>query len=458
MAQPQIALSALAKLRSGFTGSLLQPGDGEYDNVRALHNGLIDKHPALIARCRNERDIGTSIAFAREHGLEIAVRGGGHNVSGRASVEGGLMIDLSLMKAITVDATAKRAVAQGGVTWGEFNRATQEHGLATTGGVISSTGIAGLTLGGGYGYLGGKYGLATDNLVAATVITADRSVVRASESENPDLFWALRGGGGNFGVVSSLEYRLHPVGPTITGGAIGWPFSQSREVLRLYREFTASAGDEVTCLGGVGHAPDGSGAKVAIIGAAFIGAVADGEKALRPLKEFGSPLFDSIQPMSYCDLNGMFDVAYPKGMLNYWKSNFLSSVNDDVVSVLVDMVEDCPSKYSGIFIEHWHGAAVRVPQDQTAFHHRHEGHNLLVLSQWQDAAANEQNIAWARQGFARLEPFFAAARYVNYMDQDDAADLAGPFGGNYARLAQIKAKWDPENVFHLNQNIQPGGE
>ena len=455
MAHPQITLSAIAKLRSSFAGTILQPGDPDYDVVRALHNGLIDKHPAVIARCRNDADIAAGIAFAREHGLEIAVRGGGHNVSGRASVEGGMMIDLSLMKAISVDTTARRAVAQGGVTWGEFNRATQEHGLATTGGVISTTGIAGLTLGGGYGYLAGKHGLATDNLVAATVVTADGKIVRACDSENPDLHWALRGGGGNFGVVSSLEYSLHPVGPMVMAGAIAWPSSQAREVLRFYREFTASAGDELTCIAGVGHAPDGSGAKVAIIGAAYFGAMTDGERMLRPIKQFGSPLFDMIQPTSYCDLNSIFDIGYPKGMLNYWKSNFLTTLGDDVINIMVDMLEHCPSKYSGVFVEHWHGAAARVPHNETAFHHRREGHNLLILSQWQEAAAKEENIAWARQGFARLEPFSAGARYVNYLDQDDAADLAGPFGGNYARLAKVKARWDPENVFHLNQNIQP---
>ncbi len=455
MAQPQIALSALAKLRSKFAGTILQPADPNYDDVRALHNGLIDKHPAVIARCQNEADVAASIAFAREHGLEIAVRGGGHNVTGRASVEGGMMIDLSLMKAITVDPATRRAVAQGGVTWGEFNLATQEHGLATTGGVISTTGIAGLTLGGGYGYLAGKHGLATDNLVAATVVTAEGKTVRASDSENPDLYWALRGGGGNFGVVSSLEYSLHPVGPTIMAGAIAWPMAQAHEVLRFYREFTASAGDELTCIAGVGHAPDGSGAKVAIIGAAYFGAMADGERVLRPIKEIGSPLFDMIQPTTYCDLNSIFDIAYPKGKLYYWKSNFLATLDDSVIDTMVATLERCPSKHSGVFLEHWHGAAARVPQDRTAFHHRHEGHNLLVLSQWYGAEAKGENVAWARETFGALEPSFSKSRYVNYLDQDDSADLAGPFGANYARLAEIKAKWDPENLFHLNQNIQP---
>ena len=297
MAQPQIALPAIAKLRSKFGGTALQPGDEEYDNVRALHNGLIDKHPALIARCRNDADIAASIAFAREHRLEIAVRGGGHNVSGRASVEGGMMIDLSLMKAISVNAATRRAVAQGGVTWGEFNRETQQHGLATTGGVISTTGIAGLTLGGGYGYLAGKHGLAADNLVAATLVTADGKTVRASDSENPDLYWALRGGGGNFGVVSSFEYSLHTVGPTIMAGVVAWPFSQAREVLRFYREFTESTARRT-------HLPGGSWACAGWFrrkgshhrGRRIADAMTDGERMLRPIKEFGSPLFDTIQP------------------------------------------------------------------------------------------------------------------------------------------------------------------
>jgi FAD/FMN-containing dehydrogenase len=455
MAQSQIALSAVAKLRSNFAGTIVQPSDQDYDKVRALHNGLIDKHPALIARCRNAAHIAASIDFSREHRLEIAVRGGGHNVSGRASVEGGMMIDLSLMKTITVNAASRRAVAQGGITWGEFNRETQQHGLATTGGVISTTGIAGLTLGGGYGYLAGKHGLACDNLVAATLVTADGQIVRASDSENPDLYWALRGGGGNFGVVSSLEYQLHPVGPTIMAGAIAWPSSQAREVLRLYREFTASATNEVACIAGVGHTPDGSGVKVVIIGAAYLGATKDGERILRPIKEFGSPLFDAIQPMGYGDLNSIFDSAYPKGMRNYWKSNFLTTLDENVIDTIVGTIDDCPSKHSGIFLEHWHGALTRVPQEQTAFVFRHEGHNMLVLSQWPDAAADRENIAWARESFVAVEPFFASARYVNYLDHDDAPDKAGPFGGNYARLARIKARWDPENVFHLNQNIQP---
>jgi FAD/FMN-containing dehydrogenase len=436
-------------------GTILQPGDADYDSVRALHNGMIDKRPAVIARCRNDNDIIASIAFAREHRLEIAIRGGGHNVSGRASVEAGIMIDLSLMKSISMDPVARRVTAQGGVTWGELNRETQHHGLATTGGVISTTGIAGLTLGGGYGYLAGQHGLAADNLVSATLVTANGELVRASESEHPDLFWALRGGSGNFGVVSSLEYRLHPVGPTIMAGAIAWPFSQAREVLRFYREFTESASDELTVLAGVGHAPDGSGVKLAIIVAAYFGPLTDGEQVLRPIKQFGSPLFDNIQPTGYADLNGIFDAAYPKGMLYYWKSSFLNGLNQDASNTIVEMIERCPSKYSGITLEHWHGAAARVPQEQTAFVHRREGYNLLVLSQWQDAAVSGENIAWARDAYAALKPSFAEARYLNYMDQDDAADLAGPFGANYAKLAQVKVRWDPENVFHLNQNIQP---
>jgi len=455
MSQPQIALSALAKFRSSLAGSVLQPGDADYDNVRAVFNGLIDKHPAVIARCRNEADIVSSIAFAREYGLEIAVRGGGHNVGGRASVEDGMMIDLSLMKVVSVDPATKRAVAQGGATWGDFNTATQQHGLATTGGVISTTGIAGLTLGGGFGYLAGKYGLACDNLVAATVVTAAGKVVRASLDENPDLYWALRGGGGNFGVVSSFEYSLHPVGPTIMAGVVAWHVSEAREVLRFYREFTKSCADEVACLAGIVPAPDGSGVKVALIGASHCGSLSDGEKALRRIKERGSPLLDAIQPTRYCELNSMFDPAYPKGMLHYWKSSFLNVLSDDFIDTMIGNLERCPSKDSNIFLERWHGAAARVPQDKTAFPHRREGFNMALISQWRDTATNPENIAWARESYAAMEPFCAEARYVNYLDQDDTSDIAGPFGSNYARLAKIKATWDPGNVFHLNQNIQP---
>jgi hypothetical protein len=356
---------------------------------------------------------------------------------------------------VSVDPVAQRAVAQGGVTWGEFNSATQKHGLATTGGVISTTGIAGLTLGGGFGYLAGKHGLAVDNLVAATVVTADGRVVRASEEENPDLFWALRGGCGNFGVVSSFEYRLHPVGPAIMAGAVAWPFSRAQEVLRFFRQFAKLSPDEVISMSAVGHAPDGSGVKVVIIGASHCGTIADGERVLRPIKELGSPLFDSIQPTSYCDLNSMFDATYPKGMLYYWKSSFLNVLSDESIDKMIEAVESCPSKYTGILVEHWHGALARVPQDRTAFPHRLEGFNLGLISQWQDPADNEANVAWTREVFTELQPFCAKARYVNYLDQDDGADLSGPYGANYARLSQVKARWDRGNLFHLNQNIQP---
>ena len=285
---------ALEKLRSRFCGSLLQLGDPDFDEVRRVHNGLIDKTPALIAQCRTESDIRAAIACAREYDLEISVRGGGHNPTGRAVVEGGLMIDLSLMKAISVDLSAKRAIAEGGVTWGEFNRETQQHGLATTGGVVSTTGIAGLTLGGGWGYLMSKHGLAADNLASATVVTADGQIIRVSDSENPDLYWALRGGGGNFGVVSSFEYRLHAVGPTIMAGVIAWPFSQARDAMRFYRDLTASAPDALGSFAGVGNAPDGSGVKIFSIVWAHCGALTDGEKLLRSIKQFGSPLFNTI--------------------------------------------------------------------------------------------------------------------------------------------------------------------
>ncbi|MGH6874751.1 MAG: FAD-binding oxidoreductase, partial [Aestuariivirgaceae bacterium] len=319
---------AAKDLSRTFRGKLLQPNDAGYDDARRVHNGLVDKHPALIARCASAGDIVEAVNFGRNLGLEIAVRGGGHNVAGLAAVDSGLMIDLSGMKGIEVDARARTARAHGGVTWAEFNRETQAHGLATTGGVVSSTGIAGLTLGGGLGWLMPKYGMALDNLLSAEVITAEGKLLRASAEEHADLFWALRGGGGNFGVVASLEYRLHPVGPVITGGLAAHPFDKARDVLRFYRDATASLPDEVMAFLGLVHAPDGSGAKLAALVVCYCGDIKTGEAVLKPFKSFGPPVMDAIGPMEYCTLNGILDAGFPRGALNYWKSSFLAELTD----------------------------------------------------------------------------------------------------------------------------------
>lgn len=450
---PSLA-AAFNELAGSFSGRLLQPGDAGYEEARKVHNGLIDKRPLLIAQCRRTADVVGAVNLAREQKLEVAVRGGGHNVAGRATIDDGLMIDLATMKAIEVDPKARTAVAQGGVTWAELNRETQLHGLAVTGGVVSSTGIAGLTLGGGLGWLMGKYGLALDNLLAVELVTAAGEVLRITKDEHPDLFWAVRGGGGNFGVATSFEYRLHPVGPTIEGGLVAHPFDRARDVLRFFRDFTASLPDELTVFGGLIHSPDG--AKLAAMVTGHCGSPAEGEKALQPLKEFGSPLLDTVGPISYSELNGMLDAGYPKGAFNYWKSSFLAELSDEAIDAMIDCFSRCPSPMGQMLLEHFHGAATRVPVNETAFPHRAEGYNLLILSQWMEPADNDRCIAWGRESYARMKPFVGPGRYVNYLGDDESGDpIVAAYGTNYRRLQEIKTKYDPYNFFHMNQNIRP---
>src|SRR6266542_1776203 len=439
------------ELASRFSGELLQPADAGYEEIRK-----VDKRPLLIARCRGVADVVDAVKLARKLNLEVAVRGGGHNVAGRATVDGGLMIDLAPMKGIHVDWHARTARAQGGVNWAELNRETQLHSLAVTGGVVSTTGIAGLTLGGGLGWLMSKYGLALDNLRSVELVTAEGSVVRASNDEEADLFWALRGGGGNFGVATSFEYQLHPVGPTITGGLVAHPFERARDVLRFFRDFTASLPDEFTVFGGLIHAPDGSGAKLAAMVTCHCGSLAAGETATRPLKQFGPPVMAATGPMPYCQLNGMLDAAYPKGALNYWKSSFLSQLSDDAIDAMIDCFARCPTPMGQLLLEYFHGAATRVGIGDTAFPHRADGHNLVVISEWMDPANTERCIAWARETYSKMEPFMASGRYVNYLADDETGDpIAAAYGPNYGRLQELKRKYDPSNFFHMNQNIRP---
>jgi len=451
-----IPASKVDDLSQVFSGPLLQPGDTHYDEVRQVHNGFVDKRPALIARCRGVADIVAAVKFARAANIAVAVRGGGHNVSGRATIEGGLMIDLSLLKGISVSPDIRRVRAQGGVTWGEFNRETQVHGLATTGGVVSTTGIGGLTLGGGLGWLLGTHGLAIDNLRSVELVTADGDVLRVSSEQHPDLFWALRGGGGNFGIAASLEYDLHPVGPTIHGGPVFHPFSAAEDMLRFYRDLTERAPDDLTLFAGFLHAPDGSGAKLAAIVAAYCGPADRAEQVLKPLKSFGPPAMDMLGPISYCQINTLFDAALPRGARNYWKSSFVSGLTDDAISAIVDMYASVTSPMSQVFLEHFHGAVTRVAPDATAFPHRQSGYNLVMVSQWTAQAEDQRHVAWARERYSMLQPFTRGARYSNYLDHDDTIDAAAAaFGANYSRLQQLKATYDPDNFFRQNLNIKP---
>jgi FAD/FMN-containing dehydrogenase len=420
-----------------------------------VHNGLIDKRPAVIACCRGAADVVDAVQLARTHGLEVSVRGGGHNVGGRAAIDDGLMIDLSPMKGIQVDGATRTARAQGGVLWRELNRETQLHGLATTGGVVGSTGIAGLTLGGGLGWLMPKYGLALDNLKAADMVMADGRVVRVSADDNPDLFWAIRGGGGNFGIATSFEYALHPVGPMITGGVVAHPLARAFDVLRFFRDTCASLPDEAMLVAGLQTAPDGSNTKLVGILGGHCGPLAHGEAAFQPLKSFGPPVLDMMGPMSYAALNGMIDPAFPKGALNYWKAQFVTDLSDDAIRTLIAGFQQCPSPMSNIIIEHFHGAASRVPVTATACTMRITGFNVVIASQWMGSDATDQGIRWARETFASLAPYLAPTRYVNYLEEDAPDPAVVAYGPNLPRLRAIKTKYDPGNFFRHNVNILP---
>ncbi|HKS91317.1 MAG TPA: FAD-binding oxidoreductase [Tepidiformaceae bacterium] len=445
----------LKSLAATFSGLLLRSGDHGYDDARRIHNGLIDRRPALVARCRGTADIADAIAFARDSGLGISVRGGGHNVAGRAVIDGGVMIDLSLMKGIHVDPVAHTVRAQGGVTWREFNRETAVHGLATTGGVISTTGIAGLTLGVGLGWLLGKYGLSADNLLSIELVTAAGDVLNVTGDSHPDLFWALRGGGGNFGVAASFAFRAHPL-RQVYGGLVAHPIGAAKDVLRFYRDFTASVPDDLTVFAGLVHAPDGSGTPLAALIVCHCGDPGQAEKDVRPLLEFGTPVMVQVGPMPYPVMNTILDEGFPRGALNYWKSSFVKALDDDAIGVMIDRFAACPSPMSALVIEHFHGAVTHVGVTDTAVPHREPGYNFLAASVWTDPATTDQNIAWTRATYADLEPYFMQRRYVNYLDDDEPTDAVHrAYGPNYARLVEIKRRYDPSNVFRLNQNIAP---
>jgi FAD/FMN-containing dehydrogenase len=442
-------------LQASFSGTILTPGTGDYEDVRRVHNGLIDKRPAVIARCRTSKDVSTAIGLARDAGLEISVRGGGHNIAGKAVTDGGLMVDLSLMKDVTVDADARTITAQGGVTWGELNDAAHAHGLATTGGVISSTGIAGLTLGGGIGWTQAKYGMAIDNLVEAEVVLASGDIVTASDATDPDLFWAIRGGGGNFGVATSFTYRAYPL-ETVLGGIAAHPLPAASDVVRFYREFTSSVSDDLTVFLGFVYAPDGSGTPICAMLVCNVNADADAAAAeVQPIKDFGPPVLDMIDRLPYPVQNTLVDGGYPKGALNYWKSAFFSELSDEAGEKIARALEKAPHPMCGMVIEHFHGAVTRVDPTATAFPNREPGYNLVLTAVWDDPALTDACIAWAQETFDSLRPHMAQRVYVNYLDADDDARVREAYGPNYDRLRELKRRYDPDNLFHLNQNIAP---
>jgi FAD/FMN-containing dehydrogenase len=442
------------KLRADFAGVLLTASDAGYDAVRRIHNGLVDKRPALIARCSTANDVAAAVRLGRESGSEISVRGGGHNVAGKAVSDGGVMIDLSLMKNIHVDLEAATITAGGGLTWGELNEAAHVQGLATTGGVISTTGIAGLTLGGGVGWLMGKYGMAVDNLISAEVVLASGEVVSANERSEPDLFWAIRGGGGNFGVATSFRYRAHPL-RTVLGGVAAHPLPAAPEVLGFYREFTASVPDDLTAFAAFRHAPDGSGHKICGVPVCHAGNESQAERDVKPIREVGPPAIDLIERMPYPVINTLLDESFPRGTLNYWKSAFFTELNDQSVAKMIEAFQNAPTTMCFLVVEHFHGAVTRVDPTATAFPHRQPGYDCIIVSQWTDPADTNAGITWARETFDSLRPYMADGAYVNYLDQDDANRVRAAYGPNYSRLVELKRRYDPDNAFKLNQNIAP---
>jgi FAD/FMN-containing dehydrogenase len=445
-------------------GEVIRPGDPDYDHARKIWNGAIDRRPAAIVRCARVSDVVAVVRFARERDLLVSVRGGGHGVGGHAVCDGGLVIDLSPMKAISVDPARRTARAEAGVLWGELDQETQAFGLATTGGVVTHTGIGGLTLGGGIGWLMRKYGATVDNLLAAQLVTADGDVVTASAEANADLFWAIRGGGGNFGIVTSFEYRLHPVGPHVLGGPIFHSLDDAPKLLRFYRDFVAHAPDALTTIFNLRRAPslpliplELHGRPVAIVVVCYAGPVEEGEAALRPLRAFSSPLLDAIEAMPYTELQALFDATVPHGWHYYWKSAELPLLGDDAIDTLVERAAAQTSPLSYCITFHLGGAVGRVADDEMAFSQRDPAYNVNINAVWIDGDPElERHIEWARQFHAALEPFASDRVYVNFLGEEGAARVRSAYGNEkYLRLAAVKNKWDPTNFLRHNQNIEP---
>ena len=463
--QTTIEEAVVKQLQAALRGQLLRAEDDGYDQARTIYNAMIDRRPALIARCAGASDVIECVRFARQHGLLVSVRGGGHNVAGIAICDGGLVIDLSRMKGIRIEPEARTARVEAGVTWGELNHDLQVYGLAATGGFISTTGVSGLTLGGGLGWLVRKHGLALDNLLSVDMVTADGQFLTASPTRNPDLFWGLRGGGGNFGVVTSFEFRVHPAG-TVLAGLVIHSFSKAKEALQFWREYETTAPEEVSNGALLFSAPPAPflpeaahGTSVLGLGGVYAGALGAGEKALRPLRQFGSPLADIFQAMPYSAAQTMADFLWPPGLQNYWKSSFLKTLSDGAIDTILTYFATVPSPLTVVVLEHdGDGAMSRVGEQDTAFGHRNWPYNFLLTSMWKDPADAEKNLRWTREFWAAMQPYLVDAVYVNYLGAEGADRVKAAYGPEkYARLVALKNKYDPTNLFRSNQNIKPEG-
>ena len=445
----------IEEFRGGLRGKLLSPGDPDYDEARSLWNGNVDKRPALIAMCDGVADVISCVNFARINNLLVSVRGGGHSFPGTSVANDGLVIDLSMMDSIRVDPVRRTARAEGGVKWGAFDHATQAFGLATTGGTNTDTGIGGLTLGGGHGWLGGKHALALDNLISVDIVTADGHLRIASEDENADLFWAIRGGGGNFGVVTSFEYRLHPVG-TLLAGMIIYPIEKAPEVIRFYRDFTLSTPDEFTSWCVMMADPDGH--QICVIVPCYNGPIAEGEAYIKPLRELGTPIADLVGPMSYEDLQALTDAALVPGRQYYEKSHFMKEISDEAIDLMVEHFGENTAPLPVILLQQVGNAVLRVANNATAYSHRDGVYNCLMIPVWDDPGETEIHRKWCRDLWEALEPHGTGGIYVNNIgrEEDDGEALVrSSYGANYLRLAEIKKKYDGQNLFSHNQNIRP---
>ena len=452
MVEATVSESRVAELESGLRGRIIRPGDGDYDEARRVWNTMIDRRPALIIRPAVAADVVAAVNFARDNALLVSLRSGSHNVAGNAVCDGGVVIDFSEMKAISVDPQARTATAEPGVKWGEFDAATQAHGLATTGGTNTDTGIGGLTTGGGIGWLGGKYGLASDNLLSADVVTADGRLIRANDKENPDLFWALRGGGGNFGVITSFIYRLHPVG-ILLAGLLAHPVAEAKKVLRFYKEWEREMPDELRCMPALLTDPE-AGPVVAVV-VCYNGPIEKGEQVLAPLRSFGPPAMDGIGPMPYTEVQALLDAGFPPGPNYYIRGPMLREVSDDLIDILADHYARATSPHCALGLQPLGGAMAR---GDTAWPHRAATYNLLIVGAWEPGDDPARHIAWVRGVGDAAAPYTTGASYVNELGleaDEGAAQIKAAFGANYDRLASIKAKYDPQNLFRYNQNIKP---
>jgi len=459
-----VTQEAFQGLGAALRGQLLAPESSGYDEARTLWNATADRRPGLIAECANTQDVVRSVEFANEYGLLVSVGGAGHNIAGNAACDEGFMISLRKMKGVKVDAVGRKASVQPGVTLGELDAATQEHGLAVPVGINSTTGIAGLTLGGGFGWLSRKHGLTADSLLSAEMVTARGEILTVSADENPELFWGIRGGGGNFGIVTSFEFQLHPVGPEVLSGLIVHPFSDAGSVLRYYREFAAQAPDELTVWVVMRKAPplpflpeEVHGTEVLILAALYAGDMAEGEKVLRPLREFGNPIADVISPHRFTDFQAAFDPLLTPGERNYWKSHDFLALSDDLLDAALPFVETLPSDSCEVFFAQMGGATKRVPADATAYRHRDAEFIMNVHGRWQDAADDERCIAWCRDLFQATEPFATGGVYVNFMTEEEGDRVESAYGESYQRLVALKDRYDPSNLFRFNQNVKPSG-